>query len=111
MPFINEFGIKTSYYILAAASTTVALSWNESIRGMIEANFPKNTVAPIVYSLCLTLFLIMLVKILPDVKNELPETTQKKIINTQAEHMKSKHEMPYPDDFKTKMLKLGGFIY
>lgn len=111
MPLINEFGIKTSYYILAAASTTVALSWNESIRGIIEANFPKNAVAPIIYSLCLTLFLIILVKILPDVKNELPEATQKKIINTHVEYMKSGHMEPHPDDFKTKVLKMGGFIY
>lgn len=111
MPFINEFGIKTSYYILAAASTTVALSWNESIRGIIESNFPKNAVAPIIYSLCLTLFLIILVRILPDVKNELPESTQKKIINTHAEHLKSQHVEHHSNDFKTRILKLGGFVY
>ena len=82
MSLPNTFAIKTSHYIIGGFSLVVALAWNSSIRQAIERKFPlpdDSVKASLIYALCVTLMLILIIYFLPDTKSELPDSTQKLI--------------------------------
>lgn len=76
------FTIKTSHYVIAGMSLVAALSWNDAIKSAINRHFPTpsdSTSASILYSVIITLVLILLVYCLPNTKSELPHETQHRL--------------------------------
>lgn len=85
----SSLSIKTSHYIIAAVGLVVALSWNNTIKDIITIVFPlpdDNVRANLIYSVVITLILVLMIYLLPDTRSELPAETQLKI--NQAEMAK-----------------------
>ena len=79
---INGLAIKTSHYLIGGMSLVVALSWNDTVKETIKTYYPlenEELRARIIYSLVVTMLLVIVVMILPDTKKELPKSTQKKL--------------------------------
>jgi len=79
---VGAFTVKTTHYIISAIGLVTALSWNTTVKGAIENYFPTNsgeTKASIIYSLVMTMILILLIWVLPDTSSELPSNTRAKI--------------------------------
>jgi len=97
---IPKFSVKTAHYILAGFGVVTAISWNNTIKETVEiiAPTPKGKmIMNIIYSLIITLMLIILIHILPETKNELPIDTQQKIMEQQEQ---SKRERLISKDAK-----------
>ena len=65
---LDMFGGKVGHYIISATGIIVALSWNSTMKDIIKANFPQPQAEikrNIIYSVMITLFLILLIWILP----------------------------------------------
>lgn len=80
------FSIKTSHYVIAGMSLVAALSWNETIKAVIGKQFlkPSDEIsANVIYSIIITLLLILLIYYLPDTKSELPAETRHKLNMTE----------------------------
>jgi hypothetical protein len=80
--FKNLLSVKASHYILGGFGVVTALSWNNTVRDCVEklAPSPKGQVcANILYSIIITLVLILLVLLLPDTKAELPVETRERL--------------------------------
>lgn len=78
----KSVAIKTSHYIIGGFALVAAMSWNTSIKEVIQKKLPTENKALImnfVYSVIITILLVLLIFFLPDTKEELPESTQKKI--------------------------------
>jgi hypothetical protein len=76
------FTVKTSHYLIAGMSLTAALAWNNTIRQSIEKKFPlpgENVSANILYSIVVTLVLILMIHCLPETKSELPAEVRHRI--------------------------------
>lgn len=76
------FTIKASHYMIAAFGLATALSWNSTVKDIINASFPRPNEelrATIVYSIVMTLILVMMIWCFPDTKSELPAETRHKI--------------------------------
>ena len=68
--------VKASHYIIAGVGIVAAMSWNTTIKNMIDTLYPmpdQHLIAAFVYSLTITMFLILLIYILPDTTTELPK--------------------------------------
>jgi uncharacterized BrkB/YihY/UPF0761 family membrane protein len=83
MEYSNDLRIKTSHYIIMGFSIVVGLSWNETMRQLINDLFPVQSDAvliKIMYSLFLTFMLVLVIKFLPDTSKEvyknMPRRTQ-----------------------------------
>jgi hypothetical protein len=90
----SVFTIKTSHYLIAGMSLATALSWNEAVKKLINNTYPmpNDTLrAVVIYSLVMTLILILIIWFLPDTKAELPLDTQHRI--HMAEIAKHRREM------------------
>jgi uncharacterized BrkB/YihY/UPF0761 family membrane protein len=71
--------IKTSHYAIGALSFVAALSWNESITQAIKKMYevPEDYIwMKFVYSIVITMVLILVIYLLPDTTTELPIDTQ-----------------------------------
>lgn len=82
MNTVNELKIKTAHYIIAGFSLVVGLSWNDTVKEILNRAFPMNKdfiLSKIVYSLCITLFLIILIRYMPDTTGELPKPVRTEI--------------------------------
>lgn len=86
----SVFTIKTSHYLIAGFSLVVALSWNKSIENSIHSTFPlqaDSLKASVLYSVIITMVLILVIWFLPDTKSELPLDTQHRLHRAEiAEH-------------------------
>jgi hypothetical protein len=85
---VNLFSIKTSHYLLAGVSIVAALSWNDSIKSIIDKKFPKPSdeiSVSIIYSVIITCILILLIYCLPNTKSELPAETRHRLNMTEME--------------------------
>jgi len=74
--------IKTSHYFIAGVALVTAISWNGAIKDGINKYFPmpeENVIATFIYAICMTLFLIFLIHILPDTSSELPKPVKNKL--------------------------------
>ena len=79
---IDAFTIKTSHYIIGAMALVAGLGWKDTIRDIINENFPisnENIRVKISFSIIITILVVILIYILPDTKKELPQSTQEKI--------------------------------
>ena len=93
---VNIFTIKTSHYLIAGMSLATALSWNEAIKQGIHNTYaiPKDTVrATIVYSIVMTILLILIIWMLPDTKSELPLDTQHRLHMEEVSKHRSEMEI------------------
>jgi len=64
----DMFSGKVGHYIISATGIITALSWNNTMKEIVKANFPQPEAEikrNIVYSLIITLLLILLIWILP----------------------------------------------
>ena len=64
----NMFSGKVGHYIISATGIIAALSWNHTMKEVVKANFPQPEAEikrNVVYSLLVTLLLILLIWILP----------------------------------------------
>jgi uncharacterized protein DUF5654 len=87
--FKEEFGVRSSHYIIGGVSIVAALSWNKAIKSIINNLYPlpkDNAFSSIIYALIMTIFVIFIIYILPDTKDMLPENTQNKIIKEQQKN-------------------------
>lgn len=93
----NIFTIKTSHYLIAGMSLATALSWNEAIRRSIDKAYPmpnSNIQAVIIYSVSMTLLLILIIWLLPDTKAELPLDVQHRMHHAEIEdHRREMHRL------------------
>lgn len=91
---LMSFEVKTTHYLLGAASLVTALSWNTAVRETLNAVYPlpkEGIVMAFVYAIILTILLIYLVKYLPDTASELPSATQEKLkIHQSIERLEAK---------------------
>ncbi len=74
MDYYQELRSKTSHYIITAFALVTSLSWNSTIQQSINKWFPLTTdeiYVKIIYSLFLTLLLILLIKYLPSTTAEI----------------------------------------
>lgn len=82
------FTIKTSHYLIAGMSLSAALAWNTTIKQIIEKEFthPGDSVrANVIFSIIMTLLIVLMVYCLPDTKSELPAEVRHKINITEME--------------------------
>ena len=104
MPRIHDTGeaagvftVKTSHYLIAGMSLATALSWNEAIRRTIDNTYPmpsNNVQAVIIYSLVMTLLLVLIIWLLPDTKAELPLDVQHRLHQAEiAQHRIEMHKL------------------
>jgi hypothetical protein len=93
----NVFTVKTSHYLIAGMSLATALSWNEAIKRVIDNTYPmphNNTQAVILYSVVMTLMLILIIWLLPDTKAELPLDVQHRMHRAEIEdHRREMHRL------------------
>jgi hypothetical protein len=85
---VDLFHIKTSHYVIAGMSLVAALSWNDTIKTVIGQQFPRpsdEASASILYSIVITVLLILLIYCLPDTKSELPAETRHKLNMTELD--------------------------
>lgn len=79
----DELKVKSTHYLLGAASLVTALTWNEAIKEYANSVYPKDTGGnlnfKLAYAMVLTLIVVLLVLSLPDTTKELPKGTQDKI--------------------------------
>jgi uncharacterized membrane protein len=78
----GEFGVKTSHYVIGGVALVAALSWKDTIRTYVDETFPmpkERKWANFIYSIVITLVLILIIYLLPDTKKELPVRTQAKM--------------------------------
>lgn len=79
---VGAFTVKTTHYFISAIGLVTALSWNTTVKEAIKNYFPTpdgEIKASIIYSLVMTMILILLIWVLPDTKSELPSNTRAKI--------------------------------
>jgi uncharacterized membrane protein YagU involved in acid resistance len=84
--------LKSSFYLIGAVSLVTALSWNNLVKSSINKYFPleeDSIKGAFIYALVMTLFLIMVVGLLPDVTN----TMSKEHIEDFVEHKILKHKV------------------
>lgn len=80
--------IRTSHYIIGGVSVAAALAWNSAIKDVIDQVYPmqkESARAAVFYAFVITIFLVILVILLPDTKEMLPSETQAKIIHKTGE--------------------------
>lgn len=80
--FWNILSIKSTYYILGGVSFVAALSWSNSIKDFLEEAFPRpesKVHANFIYSIIITVILVLLIYLMPDTEVEMPKRTRKKI--------------------------------
>jgi hypothetical protein len=77
----ESFKIRSSHYIIGGLSLVAALGWNEAIKKYIAKIYsPTDSAhAALLYAIIITLFLIVIVSVLPDTVTLLPKETQEKI--------------------------------
>lgn len=78
----NTLSVKTTHYVLGGVALVAAISWNNTIREFISKCIPTpedQVHANIIYSLAITIVLVMMIILLPDTHSELPKTIQEKI--------------------------------
>jgi hypothetical protein len=82
MDTVETLRIKTSHYFIAGFSVVVGLTWNDTIKMIIHKVFPSEMseiLIKIIYSLILTLILILIIKHMPNTTSELPYPVRKEI--------------------------------
>lgn len=79
---LNTLSVKTSHYILGGVALVTALSWNETIKKTINKCIPTPSdqlQANVIYSIVITLLLVVLIYLLPGTESEFPKKTREKI--------------------------------
>ncbi len=82
MQLASDLRIKTSHYILTGFSLVTALSWNENIKILINKVFPLESDALVmrfIYSIIITMALIVFIKYMPSTDKELPPVVKKEL--------------------------------
>jgi uncharacterized BrkB/YihY/UPF0761 family membrane protein len=80
----DEFKVRASHYIIGGLSLVTALSWNEAIKAYINKVYPlqrDSAAALVLYAVIMTLFVILVVYMLPDTVTLLPDAVKTKIEN------------------------------
>ena len=75
----NDVGKKVSHYLISGFSLVTALSFNDLISKAINKFYPLQTdalIAKTVYCITLVIFLVLLIKFLPNTVNEIPEKSR-----------------------------------
>lgn len=65
---LSMFGGKVGHYMISATGIVAALSWNQTMKEIIKSNFPQpktEVTMNIIYSIMVTILLILLIWILP----------------------------------------------
>jgi len=83
----NLVTVKTSHYIITACSMVAALSWNDTLGGILKEKYPTHS-SKILYSLIITLVVILLILFMPDTRSEFPVETRHKINMIELENYK-----------------------
>jgi|GEM_PF-6301215 len=81
-PVLDVLSIKTSHYILGGVALVTALSWNETTKKIINKCIPApndQVYVSVIYSIVVTLILVMLIFVLPGTESEMPDKTRSKI--------------------------------
>ena len=90
--FGDEFKVRASHYIIGGLSLVTALSWNEAIKANINKVYPMqrdSTSALLIYAIIMTMFVILIVYMLPDTFDMLPDNVKTKIENIKQTNEKS----------------------
>lgn len=98
----GEVSVKTTHYFIAGIALVTAMSWNGAIKDVINEYFPmprENVIANFIYAFCMTLFLILLIYVLPDTSTELPENVKHHVKLAKIEDLHAKIS-----DIERKML-------
>lgn len=88
MEVVSDLRIRTAHYVIAGFSLVVGLSWNDTVKQIINTLFPlENDVIfmKIIYSLVITLILIVVIKFLPDTSSQLPTHVQRELFHRKIE--------------------------
>lgn len=89
----KAFMVKSSHYFITGFALATAITWNTSVREMINQKFPipeDNVRANFIFAIVITLILVIVIYILPDTKAELPDDTKKKIEMEEERHVLKK---------------------
>lgn len=79
---VSELTIKTSHYLLTAASLVTAISFNEAMKDTVHTIFPmprNKTIVMWIYAILMVLILVLLIYYLPQTTKELPKKIQKEL--------------------------------
>lgn len=121
---LNMFLGKVGHYMISATGIVAALSWNTTMKEIIKSNFPQPETEikrHVVYSVMITLLLVLLIWILPtpssvkskydkkqhDIEQKQQQQMQKQIQQTQQQIQKTQQQIqenkPNSEFFKNKM--------
>lgn len=92
MNYVSDLRIKTTHYIIAGFSLVVGLSWNDTIKQIINTVFPMQSdviYMRLIYSLFITLMLILLIKYLPDTSTQLPDPIKKELFQSRLRYVRN----------------------
>lgn len=82
--------IKSSYFIVAGMGLMAAVSWNNAVKDGVEYYFPMpqtKAYASVATAIIVTILLVLFVIFLPSYDSELPEGTQRKLLETKMDNM------------------------
>ncbi len=85
MQLATDLRIKTTHYIITGFSLVVALSWNETIKNAVNMVFPiegEAIIARVIYSIIITLLLIIIIRYMPSTDKELPPLIKKEVFRS-----------------------------
>lgn len=82
----NEVAIRSSHYLLGGLSIVAALGWNETIKKYIAKVYTAGdgASASLIYALTMTIFLVIMLMILPNTEKLLPQKTRE-LLSTKKE--------------------------
>lgn len=88
-PVLDMLSVKTSHYIIAGTAFVTALTWNETIKKVINRYIPvsEQIQANVTYALVLTLILVLMIYFLPNTEKELPDFTKEKLQSIRTKHI------------------------
>lgn len=86
----NTFTVKTSHYIIGAIGVVAAISWKDAVKDITTKYFPSqdNILATVINALIMTMFLIIMIYLLPDTKSELPPQTRERLTDLENKSRK-----------------------
>ncbi len=85
MELVSDLRIRTAHYVIAGFSLVVGLTWNDTIKHILNNIFPMEQdiiFMKIIYSLIITLILIIVIKYLPDTSSQLPVHVQRELFHS-----------------------------
>ena len=99
----RALSIKVSHYLIAGVGIVAAISWNTLIKNSIDAMYPmpnQNLIAAFIYSLTITILLVLLIFALPDTTPELPKKVKTYIKALKVDDLQTQLDKLKDEQFK-----------